>query len=450
MRATFERTVRVVAALILPAAAILIVFAHAIVATLYEHGAFDARDTGATAAIMQVYAIGLIGQVLVSVAVQPSFATRRDLWRPFVAAAAGLAVTIAVGASLLGPLGARALALGNASGIITMATVLLLGARRQIVGLDLTHLVLSAARLTLITVVSVAAAWAVVAGTPIHDTPALGAVVGAGIVVLLYAGLCRVAGAPEIEPVLDLTVRRLRRAPAGREPGRLARSVPTILMYHSVSSPPSDPNSICVPAERFAEQMRLLARWGYRGVSVRELLDAHARGEARRLVGLTFDDGYEDFATHAVPTLREHGFTATVFVVAGALGGWNDWDPEPRLPLLDAEGVQSVAAAGMEVAAHGVSHLRLTELGPDAAASEIAEARTLLDRLPGVEVSGFAFPYGAGDDSTARLVRGSGYAYCCCTGAGSGDRRDPWMLPRRFVGAHDGRLRLRAKLIVRP
>ena len=137
MRATFERTVRVVSALILPAAAVLIVFAQSIVAALYQHGAFDARDTGATAAIMQIYAIGLIGQVLVSVAVQPAFATRRDLWRPFAAAAAGLVVTVVVGASLLGPLGARALALGNASGILTMAVLLLLGARRQVTGLDL-------------------------------------------------------------------------------------------------------------------------------------------------------------------------------------------------------------------------------------------------------------------------------------------------------------------------
>ncbi|MFM7272215.1 MAG: lipid II flippase MurJ [Actinomycetes bacterium] len=453
MRATFERTVRVVAALILPASAILIVFAHAIVGTLYERGAFGAGEVSATATIMQIYAIGLIGQVLVSVAVQPSFATRRDLWRPFVAAAIGLGVTIVVDASLLGPLGARALALGNASGIITMALVLLLGARRQIAGLDLLRILLSVVRLTAITAVSVGIAWGLVTVTPLHETPALGVAVGAAAVLLVYAGLCRVAGAPEIEPVLDLTVRRLRRfAPAEgtRAGGRFHRPVPTILMYHSIGEPDADPHAICVSPERFAAQMAQLARWGYRGVAMRELLEAHGAGRDERLVGLTFDDGYEDFLTAAVPTLTRHGFTATVFVVAGALGGWNDWDPEPRLPLLDAEGIRAVAAAGMEVAAHSVSHPHLRAIAPEAATREVAEARTLLEAVPGVEVTGFAFPYGDGDDSTAELVRRSGYDYCCCTKVGSGDGRDPWMLPRRYVGQRDGWLRLRAKLIVRP
>ena len=74
----------------------------------------------------------------------------------------------------------------------------------------------------------------------------------------------------------------------------------------------------------------------------------------------------------------------------------------------------------------------------------------LLEAIPGVEATGFAFPYGDGDGSTAALVREAGYAYCCCTNAGTGDGRDPWMLPRRFVGRRDGWLRLRAKLIVRP
>lgn len=450
MRATFERTVRVVAALILPATAILIVFAHAIVGILYERGAFDAGDVGATAAIMQIYAIGLIGQVLVSVAVQPSFATRRDLWRPFVAAGIGLTVTIVVGASLLGTLGARALALGNASGIITMALVLLVGARRQVRGLDLARILGSVVRLTAITVVAVAAAWATVALTPLHDAPAIGVAVGAAIVLGLYTGLCRLAGAPEIEPVLDLTVRRVRRAGGVDAHGRLTRAVPTILMYHSVSEPPTDPHAICVSPERFAAQMRRLARWGYRGVSVRELLDAHAAGASAGLVGLTFDDGYADFLSAAVPVLDDHGFTATVFVVAGALGGWNDWDPEPRLALLDAEGIAAVAAAGMEVAAHSVTHRHLPEIGFEDATREVVDARAWLEDIPGVSVSGFAFPYGDGDARTADLVRRSGYDYCCCTNPGTGDRRDPWMLPRRYVGPRDGWLRLRAKLIVGP
>ena len=59
------------------------------------------------------------------------------------------------------------------------------------------------------------------------------------------------------------------------------------------------------------------------------------RGAGRGLVGLTFDDGYQDFVTHAMPILQRYGFTATAFVLAGRLGGQNEWSrPGPNKPLL--------------------------------------------------------------------------------------------------------------------
>ncbi len=52
---------------------------------------------------------------------------------------------------------------------------------------------------------------------------------------------------------------------------------------------------------------------------VAELMRAHAEGR-RGLVGLTFDDGYADFLHEALPVLRSHGCTATVFVLPGRPG----------------------------------------------------------------------------------------------------------------------------------
>src|SRR3712207_6610309 len=94
-------------------------------------------------------------------------------------------------------------------------------------------------------------------------------------------------------------------------------AMPLLLMYHSISPYQEDPFQVTVSPERFEQQMRWLTRRGLHGVSVRELLDAHAQGRSRRLVGLTFDDGYQDFLTYALPTLRHFGFTATMFPVAG-------------------------------------------------------------------------------------------------------------------------------------
>jgi peptidoglycan/xylan/chitin deacetylase (PgdA/CDA1 family) len=54
---------------------------------------------------------------------------------------------------------------------------------------------------------------------------------------------------------------------------------------------------------------------------------------------LSFDDGYPDFLTEAVPILRAHGFSATVFLVAERIGQVAAWDAaygEPA-PLLSWE-----------------------------------------------------------------------------------------------------------------
>src|SRR4029453_14387879 len=82
---------------------------------------------------------------------------------------------------------------------------------------------------------------------------------------------------------------------------------------------------------RLDRHLTLLRRLGLRGVSLAEVLAAEARGNAGGLVGLTFDDGYTDFLDHAVPVLARHGMTATVYVVAGRLGGANEGGGGPRL-----------------------------------------------------------------------------------------------------------------------
>ncbi len=142
--------------------------------------------------------------------------------------------------------------------------------------------------------------------------------------------------------------------------GLATRGMPMVLMYHSVQPYTEDPYLVTVGPPRFEQQMRWLRRRGLRGVSIAELLAARAAGAGKGLVGLTFDDGYADFAEYALPVLRRYGFTATVFVIAGRMGGDNVWDPAgPRKPLLDADQVRALAEAGVEIGSHGLMHVSL-------------------------------------------------------------------------------------------
>ncbi|WP_354642812.1 polysaccharide deacetylase family protein [Kitasatospora camelliae] len=228
------------------------------------------------------------------------------------------------------------------------------------------------------------------------------------------------------------------------EPAGPGLASPWILMYHSVAEEEDDPYLLTVSPGRFAAQMAWLHRTGRRGVSVRELLRARAEGRDGRLIGLTFDDGYADFARHAVPVLREFGFTATAYVVPDLLGTENGWDVEgPRKQLLTVDQVSQLASAGWEIGSHGLGHLALPGLTPAELVEQTVESRRALQALVDGPVSGFCYPYGAVDPPAARAVRDAGYGYACAIQHSPLTGR--FALPRCYVGDRDGGWRLRAK-----
>ncbi|MFF4749933.1 polysaccharide deacetylase family protein [Streptomyces sp. NPDC002514] len=225
--------------------------------------------------------------------------------------------------------------------------------------------------------------------------------------------------------------------PAADRPG----PVPWVAMYHSVGDRSDDPYRITVTPARLDRQLRWLRRRGLRGVSMAELLAARARGAAPTLVGLTFDDGYADFLAHALPVLRRWGCNATLFVLAGRLGGDNDWDPlGPRKPLLTADGVRRAADEGVEIGSHGLAHVDLTAADAGTLRAEAAESRALLAELTGRPVGGFCYPYGSVDRRTVAAVRDAGYGYACAIDPGplSGVHA----LPRIHLGQRDTAPRL--------
>ncbi len=187
-----------------------------------------------------------------------------------------------------------------------------------------------------------------------------------------------------------------------------APGMPLVLMYHSVEPYQADPYLVTVSPPRFEQQMHWLARRGLRGASVRDVLAARAAGAGKGLVGLTFDDGYTDFARHALPVLQRFGFGATVFVIAGRLGGDNAWDPEgPRKPLMSAGQVRDLAQAGIEIGSHGLRHIRLPA-AQHALAEEVGGSRRILQEITGEPVGGFCYPYGDLDAEAVARVRGHG------------------------------------------
>ena len=185
---------------------------------------------------------------------------------------------------------------------------------------------------------------------------------------------------------------------------------------------------------------------------MRELCLAMNAGDTRGILGLTFDDGYEDFLSAALPTLERLGFSATVFVVAGKLGKENDWEhrgaPRPRSRLLGADGVREISERGIEVGSHTVTHPRLPGLDPEALVHEVSDSRQVLGEIVGAPVEGFCYPYGKLDGPAIRAARSAGYLYAVGTKKSIEYGVYDW--PRTYVGDKDSPLRLGVKLRASP
>lgn len=218
-----------------------------------------------------------------------------------------------------------------------------------------------------------------------------------------------------------------------------------IWMYHSVEDVAEDPFLITVSPERFERQLDWIRARGMRGVSMAELLRARQAGRARGLVGLTFDDGYADFATWVVPTLLRRGFSATVFMVAGEVGGHNRWDTGPCRDLMSEKQLRWVAEQGMEIGSHGLWHRNMPQLDDEELDRELRESRAVLQDMIGRDVAGFAYPYGYLSAREVDAVRAAGYGYGCAIW--QSELTGIHALPRIYIGDKDHGVRLRLKQV---
>jgi peptidoglycan/xylan/chitin deacetylase (PgdA/CDA1 family) len=204
-----------------------------------------------------------------------------------------------------------------------------------------------------------------------------------------------------------------------------------ILMYHYVRSvdEAADPLGyrLSVTAERFAEQLAYLREQGYTSVTMRELTRC-LRGEAvcaEKIVALTFDDGYEDSFSAALPLLRQHGFTATFYIVPNFVGrpGYMDW-----------EQVRAMHTAGMEIGSHTMNHADLTGLSLKDARVEIGESKQVLEQQLGAPVVSFSYPAGSHDAALAEAVREAGYSNAVTTAQDIGFAELYRLARRRVLG----------------
>ena len=194
-----------------------------------------------------------------------------------------------------------------------------------------------------------------------------------------------------------------------------------VLGYHALS--PRWEAALSIPPERLERQLQLLTQRGYESVTFTEAATA-ARSltggrRRRKLVAVTFDDGFKSVVEHGLGILSRAGFVATVFVPTDFIGkaslDWprlNRWlgqEQERELTPMSSGDLSQLQRAGWEIASHTCSHPRLTDLDDRRLGEELRRSREVCSQLTGTPCTSIAYPYGAVDGRVAAATRQAGY-----------------------------------------
>ena len=156
-----------------------------------------------------------------------------------------------------------------------------------------------------------------------------------------------------------------------------------VLMYHAVSDDCWGVQTLFVSPSRMEEQLAYLVDNGYTPIWFEDLPNIN---QIEKPVILTFDDGYTDNYTELFPLLQKYNVKATVFVIAGWMGGTHTMTQEQVKELSDS-GLVSIQS-------HTMTHPMLNTLDEETLRRELADSQLTLARVTGKVSTVLCYPTG--------------------------------------------------------
>lgn len=217
----------------------------------------------------------------------------------------------------------------------------------------------------------------------------------------------------------------------------VARKVP-ILVYHSVSDDPHPfIRSFAVSPRTFARQLDAIRDADMQPLTVSDFVAKRTANELPpQPVVITFDDGWKDTATTAVAELSQRSMPATLYVTTGFLrgrAGQTRMDA-PSSEALHWDDLAPLAAAGIEIGAHTITHPALDAVPVAVARREVLGSREVIQDHLGIPVRSFAYPHGYNSARVRSIVAEAGFdSACVVRNAFSSERDSPFTLARILV-----------------
>jgi len=167
---------------------------------------------------------------------------------------------------------------------------------------------------------------------------------------------------------------------------------PVGILLHSITDRHALHCSYYSPS-RFESLIARLSGEGFTFATVGTIASL-TENESARCIAMTFDDGFANFFTNALPICEHHGVAVTVFCVAGFLGKSSSWDSLPKQSHLTSSQIRQISSLGHEIGSHTLTHANLTLLSDKDLATELSVSKKILEDITGTSVTSLSFPFG--------------------------------------------------------
>jgi len=190
-----------------------------------------------------------------------------------------------------------------------------------------------------------------------------------------------------------------------------------ILGLHRVGYPPPTARirGLFTSPRLLTFELWLLSKLGYQFLTLKDAMTA----TSGRIAVLTFDDGYEDNYTAALPILERFNAVATIFVITGDVGKkaviWDEADEKLPADMVNWQMLETLEKKGWEIGSHGHSHVHFDSKSPTDQQSLICHSVVQIeDNLGSIPIS-FAYPYGHFNERTKAMLRRFGIRFAVTT-----------------------------------
>lgn len=215
-----------------------------------------------------------------------------------------------------------------------------------------------------------------------------------------------------------------------------------IISYHSINN---ENCPISLSLEEFEKQLVFFKKNNFNSIHFNEIKNT----SSKKFI-ITFDDGYKDLITNALPLLKKYDFKATCLIISNLIGKRNIWDEFKEnikdKELMNLSDINYWLKNGMKIGSHSKNHKKLTKLDENEKIDEIINSKNELESLTGSAIDSFCYPYGLYNENIVNIVKEKyDFAFTTNRARFNTNKHNKYLLPRIDMGKKISKFKLYLK-----